>query len=187
MSVDTFFVISGCLVSYLTLKQLEKAKGRMNVALIYLHRYLRYADLPGLAKTLRDSVLDGGLVDAFRLTGPYGFLVLLHMSLVRYLDVLPRSGVGRLVDGCKEFGWKNFLYIGIYDTDGQEGPSDQLKVNSRGHDRHRGGTAGLPRFGLIPVPGASVVSGLRHANVPGHPPDPVPPVEVRKGRDPPDR
>ena len=42
VSVDSFFLISGCLVSYLILKEMEKTKGRFNIILWYLHRYLRY-------------------------------------------------------------------------------------------------------------------------------------------------
>ena len=40
-SVDTFFLMSGCLVTYLMLKELDKSKGRINFPLLYLHRYLR--------------------------------------------------------------------------------------------------------------------------------------------------
>ena len=42
VSVDTFFTLSGCLVSYLALKEMEKTKGRLNFLFFYLHRYLRY-------------------------------------------------------------------------------------------------------------------------------------------------
>ena len=42
VSVDTFFLMSGCLISYLMLKELEKTKGRINFLLMYIHRYLRY-------------------------------------------------------------------------------------------------------------------------------------------------
>ena len=40
-AVDTFFCIGGLLTSYLMLKHLKKNGGRMNVALMYLHRYIR--------------------------------------------------------------------------------------------------------------------------------------------------
>ena len=42
VSVDTFFLMSGCLISYLMLKELEKTKGRVNFLVMYIHRYLRY-------------------------------------------------------------------------------------------------------------------------------------------------
>lgn len=40
-SVDTFFMVSGCLVTYLTLKELDKTKGRLNFGVVLIHRYLR--------------------------------------------------------------------------------------------------------------------------------------------------
>ena len=41
VSVDTFFCIAGLLTSYLTLKQLRRTGGKMNVPMMYLKRYLR--------------------------------------------------------------------------------------------------------------------------------------------------
>ena len=41
VSVDTFFLLSACLVCYLTMKELDKTKGKINVPLYYIHRYLR--------------------------------------------------------------------------------------------------------------------------------------------------
>ena len=43
--VDTFFLMSGLLVSYLLLRQLDGSKGRFNVPLFYIHRYLRWPEL----------------------------------------------------------------------------------------------------------------------------------------------
>ena len=40
LSVDTFFVLSGALVSYGILKELDKT-GWLNVPMLYIHRYLR--------------------------------------------------------------------------------------------------------------------------------------------------
>lgn len=46
VSVDSFFLISGTLLSYLTLKELDKIKGRVWTPIFwpmfYIHRYLRY-------------------------------------------------------------------------------------------------------------------------------------------------
>ncbi len=39
--VDSFFLLSGCLLGFLTFKELDRTKGRLNVLLFYLHRYLR--------------------------------------------------------------------------------------------------------------------------------------------------
>ncbi|XP_071482122.1 O-acyltransferase like protein-like [Diadema antillarum] len=41
VSVDTFFVMSGFLVTFLTLKALTKTNGKVNWGMFYLHRYLR--------------------------------------------------------------------------------------------------------------------------------------------------
>lgn len=41
VSVDTFFFMSGLLVCYLLLKELDRTNGKFNVGLFYLHRYLR--------------------------------------------------------------------------------------------------------------------------------------------------
>lgn len=38
-SVSTFFLLGGLLVSYLSLIELQK--GRFNIALFYIHRYIR--------------------------------------------------------------------------------------------------------------------------------------------------
>ena len=44
VSVDTFFMISGCLVAYLMFKELNKSEGRINFVMLYIHRYLRFVD-----------------------------------------------------------------------------------------------------------------------------------------------
>ena len=41
-SVDTFFLLSGCLLTFLTLKELDKTKGRINWIMFIVHRYLRF-------------------------------------------------------------------------------------------------------------------------------------------------
>ena len=41
VSVDSFLVLSGLLVSYTLLKELDRSKGRFNLLLFYVHRYLR--------------------------------------------------------------------------------------------------------------------------------------------------
>ena len=41
VSVDTFFLLSGMLVSYLFLRELDRNKGRFNILLFYFHRYFR--------------------------------------------------------------------------------------------------------------------------------------------------
>lgn len=41
VSVDTFFFLSGTLVAYLTFKELDRSKGRINWFMFYVHRYIR--------------------------------------------------------------------------------------------------------------------------------------------------
>ncbi|KAI8045287.1 nose resistant to fluoxetine protein 6 [Drosophila gunungcola] len=40
-AVDSFFFISGMLVAMVALRSMERAKGKLNIPLMYLHRYLR--------------------------------------------------------------------------------------------------------------------------------------------------
>ncbi|BFF91768.1 nose resistant to fluoxetine protein 6 [Drosophila madeirensis] len=48
-AVDTFFFISGMLVSMVALRSMEKAKGQLNIPLMYLHRYLRLTPVVAVA------------------------------------------------------------------------------------------------------------------------------------------
>ena len=40
-SVDSFLFLSGLLVSFLTFKELDRSKGRLNIVMFYVHRYIR--------------------------------------------------------------------------------------------------------------------------------------------------
>jgi len=42
-SVDSFFIIGGCLLTFLTFQEMEKKRGKLNVPLFYLQRYMRVA------------------------------------------------------------------------------------------------------------------------------------------------
>ncbi|KAH8342868.1 hypothetical protein KR059_000974, partial [Drosophila kikkawai] len=48
-SVDTFFFLSGFLLVVIGLRTLDKSKGRLNVLLMYLHRYLRLTPIVAVA------------------------------------------------------------------------------------------------------------------------------------------
>ncbi|KAH8360230.1 hypothetical protein KR093_011437 [Drosophila rubida] len=48
-SVDTFFFVSGLLLVMIALRSLEKTKGKMNIPLMYLHRYLRLTPVLAVA------------------------------------------------------------------------------------------------------------------------------------------
>ncbi|CAB4066572.1 unnamed protein product [Lepeophtheirus salmonis] len=85
-SVDTFFVLSGILVSYLTSKELERNSGRLNWFLFYFHRYVR-------------------------LTIVYGILILFVSSLYRHIgpssDIILQES-----QKCRDVFGQNLLYIG---------------------------------------------------------------------------
>lgn len=93
VAVDTFFVLSGFLLSYLTLKQLTKTKGRINLFQYYVHRYLR-------------------------LTPPVAALVLFHCSFFFRLLGGPfaNSEVAKkeLRDDCILYWWTPLIYIQNY-------------------------------------------------------------------------
>ena len=86
VSVDTFFLMSGLLVSFLLLRELDRNKGKFNVGLYYLHRYLRltivYAFILGFIATL--TVYLG--------TGPYWYTVHDYSNF------------------CRNAWWRQFLY-----------------------------------------------------------------------------
>ncbi|EDW05583.1 nose resistant to fluoxetine protein 6 [Drosophila mojavensis] len=48
-SVDTFFFLSGMLVVMVALRAMERSKGKLNVPLMYLHRYLRLTPVLAVA------------------------------------------------------------------------------------------------------------------------------------------
>lgn len=86
MVVDTFFLVSGLLVSYLLLRELDRNKGKFNVGLFYLHRYLR-------------------------LTPVYALLLGFVATLIVYVGTGPNwYTVGLVSDGCRAVWWRNLLY-----------------------------------------------------------------------------
>ncbi|KAL4225568.1 hypothetical protein ACF0H5_016256 [Mactra antiquata] len=89
VSVDSFFLLSGLLVSYLSLKELKKVGGPGNFrwGMFYFHRF-------------------------WRLTPTYGLIMLLYIPLVKYLNngpYWPDNGIEK--DYCQDNWWMNLLYI----------------------------------------------------------------------------
>ena len=89
--VDSFFFLSGTLVAYLTLREMEKRKGRFPYLTYYLHRYLR-------------------------LTMVYAFLLFFWWSLTMHFGDghLWLAGVGEksaVYQNCNKYWWTNLLYI----------------------------------------------------------------------------
>ncbi|XP_048777960.2 nose resistant to fluoxetine protein 6-like [Ostrea edulis] len=84
VSVDTFFVLSGLLTSYLLLKQMSKTKGRINWFLFYFHRF-------------------------WRLTPVYMMVIGMYVTIYPHLIFGPNKPQPDEI--CKRVWWKNLLYI----------------------------------------------------------------------------
>ncbi|XP_060075442.1 nose resistant to fluoxetine protein 6-like [Ylistrum balloti] len=87
VSVDTFFALSGLLLSYLTLREMKKNNGKINWAMFYFHRF-------------------------WRLTPAYMLVLMVNACLSRYWGdgpFWPKDGFER--NYCEDSWWKNLLYI----------------------------------------------------------------------------
>ena len=87
-SVDTFFVLSGLLVTYLTLCELKRSAGKLNWFLFYFHRYIR-------------------------LTPVYMICLGIWVTMLPYLfdgPLFPQKH-GFEKDHCKDSWWGNLLYV----------------------------------------------------------------------------
>ena len=90
-SVDSFFFLSGLLVAYLTLRDLNRREGRFRALMYYIHRYLR-------------------------LTPTYAFVLFFQWFLTVHLTDGPlfisRNGPGSPpYEACNQYWWTNLLYI----------------------------------------------------------------------------
>jgi len=102
-SVDSFFLIGAILLSFLTLKQLDKNKTGSMVAsfkmwiMFYIHRYLR-------------------------ISGLFAMIIGLHATLLQHL--LNYGPQGHLMDytsqACRDDWWVNLLYISNFNVKGEE-------------------------------------------------------------------
>ena len=102
-SVDTFFIIGATLLTFLTLKELDKLANKgASVGesaffwmKYYVHRYIR-------------------------LTGVYACILLFHASLLKLFATGPQSEWMMMnVDACQEDWWKNLLYINNFSFTGR--------------------------------------------------------------------
>eukprot|EP00795_Rhopilema_esculentum_P001737 gene1737-16222_t len=87
-SVDSFFLLSGLLVSYLGMRRLD-AKGKLPIWKFYLHRYIR-------------------------LTPTYGFVILIFVFVYPWMGKGPlwsTVSAKHIADPCKDKWWTNLLYI----------------------------------------------------------------------------
>ncbi|XP_061188669.1 nose resistant to fluoxetine protein 6-like [Saccostrea echinata] len=94
VAVDTFFALSGLLLAYLTLKEMDKKRGKMNWAMFYFHRF-------------------------WRLTPAYMLILMTEATLSPYLSNGPLyPAKGFEINYCQDSWWKNLLYINnLFDLD----------------------------------------------------------------------
>lgn len=86
-AVDTFFVLSGVLVAYLTLRQMQRAKGRFPVVSFYVHRFLR-------------------------ITPTYAFVLFFAWFLTVHFSYGPNLTLDPpFAAACRKYWWTNLLYI----------------------------------------------------------------------------
>ncbi|XP_064599084.1 nose resistant to fluoxetine protein 6-like [Liolophura sinensis] len=87
VSVDSFFLLSGLLLAYLTLKEMDKRQGKLNWGLFYFHRF-------------------------WRLTPPYMLVMMVYVPLFKYWGSGPQWPVNGIEPNyCEESWWTNLLYI----------------------------------------------------------------------------
>ncbi|KMZ02220.1 nose resistant to fluoxetine protein 6 [Drosophila simulans] len=95
-AVDSFFFISGLLVAMVALRSMEKAKGKLNIPLMYLHRYLRLTPIVAVS-------------------------ILLYWKLLPHLGDGPLYGNWNFdsYDRCEGNWYWTLLYIQNYATDSE--------------------------------------------------------------------
>ncbi|OWF53620.1 Nose resistant to fluoxetine protein 6 [Mizuhopecten yessoensis] len=87
VSMDTFFAMSGLLVSYVFMNEMKREKGRINWFMFYCHRF-------------------------WRLTPPYMLVMMMDIALFRYVGDGPTwnpNGIEN--DFCKDTWWTNLAYV----------------------------------------------------------------------------
>lgn len=93
-SVDSFFTLSGLLVAYLSLREIEKVGGArsFNWGMFYFHRY-------------------------WRLTPVYMFVMVFGILLYPLLLIGPMSPDIPVMSDCSRYWWTNLLYVNNLVTD----------------------------------------------------------------------
>ncbi|XP_068723591.1 nose resistant to fluoxetine protein 6-like [Montipora capricornis] len=85
-SVDSFFVLSGLLVAYLSFRRMEKNDGKLPLFKFYFHRF-------------------------WRLTPSYMFAILFYSNLYAFLGEGPYWFIRQNSTSCEKYWWTNLLYI----------------------------------------------------------------------------
>ena len=90
-AVDTFFLLSGLLVAYLSMRQMKRKKGRFPFLTYYLHRYLR-------------------LTPTYAFVLFFIWLLMMHLADGQIYFLLTWENSG-FYQHCKKYWWTNLLYI----------------------------------------------------------------------------
>ncbi|XP_069112063.1 nose resistant to fluoxetine protein 6-like [Argopecten irradians] len=87
LSVDTFFTLSGLLLSYVFMKEMKRERGRVNWFMFYFHRF-------------------------WRLTPPYMLVMMVDIALLRYMGDGPAwVPTGLEQNFCEDTWWTNLIYL----------------------------------------------------------------------------
>ena len=84
-AVDTFFLLSGLLLTYLSLREMERHKGKLPLAIMYIFRFVRISPL-------------------------YYFEVFFWFKILPHMGYGP-NWYWRARHNCDEYWWTNLLYI----------------------------------------------------------------------------
>ncbi|XP_017074563.2 nose resistant to fluoxetine protein 6-like [Drosophila eugracilis] len=95
-AVDTFFFLSGLLVAVVSLRAMERAKGKLNIPLMYLHRYLRITPMLAVA-------------------------IIVHLKILPLMGDGPLYGQWNFdnYDNCKKSWFWTLLYVQNYATENE--------------------------------------------------------------------
>ena len=85
-AADSFFVLSGILLSYLNIKEMDRYEGKFPITTFYVHRMLR-------------------------LSPAYYLVVLMYFKLLPHVGSGPLWFFIDDVSHCEKYWWTNFLYI----------------------------------------------------------------------------
>ncbi len=112
ISVDTFFMMSGLLISYSLLREFERNQGRFNVLSFYLHRYIRYA---AISPKNYISIYFYFIFQAkylLRISPVYYLCLGFIATLLVYLGSGPMwHFVHQMSQACRLNWWTHFLYV----------------------------------------------------------------------------
>ena len=99
VSVDSFFFLSGLLVAYIAMRNIERANGKLNIVMYYVHRYIR------LTPVMMAVIGCVATLEMYAGSGPWQSFA---------------SGDGSGSQVCRDGWWKNMLYINnLVDVDTQ--------------------------------------------------------------------